>query len=262
MQGITREMNFSESTFVFPSKVEKCIRKVRIFTPGLEIPFAGHPTLGTAYVLRKKGIISSTEKKSVLELGIGPIEVKFQDDNHIQMFQQTPQFLETFQDKSVIANILGVSSEVISDDWPMQFVSTGFPYLIVPFTSLTKLREIQLNVGLLLETLKDYPARALVGLTAETVHTNSHAHVRMFAPSEGVFEDPATGSAAGPIGAYLEANNILVNHSKGDKIILEQGYEIHRPSKLIVECKYQNENFDKIVVGGTVKTTAEGKFIL
>ena len=142
MQGITREMNFSESTFVFPTESDKCVRKVRIFTPGLEIPFAGHPTLGTAYVLRKKGIISSTDDNSFLELGIGPIEVKFQDDNHIQMFQSAPQFLEEFQDKMVMANILGVSSEVISDRWPMQFVSTGFPFLIVPFTSLAKLQEI------------------------------------------------------------------------------------------------------------------------
>lgn len=262
MQGITREMNFSESTFVFPPENEKCIRKVRIFTPGLEIPFAGHPTLGTAYVLRKKGIISSTEDKSFLELGIGPIEVNFKDDNHIQMFQSTPQFLETFQDKSKMANILGLSSEVITDRWPMQFVSTGFPFLIVPVTSLAKLQEVQLDVGLLMDSLKDYPSKAVVVLTTDTVHTDSHSHVRMFAPSKGVYEDPATGSAAGPIGAYLEANSVLSNHSKGDNIILEQGYQIHRPSKLIVKCHFHNEKFENIVVGGNVKTTAEGKFIL
>lgn len=262
MQGITREMNFSETTFVFPSTVENCIRKVRIFTPGREIPFAGHPTLGTAFVLKNQGIVDLNVTESYLELGIGTIKVKFPKNNQIQMYQQTPQFLEEFQDKSAIAEVLGVSPQMISDKWPMQFVSTGFPFLITPLISLTAIREIQLNVNLLLETLKDYPSQEIVVLTPETIHLNSHAHVRMFAPSTGVFEDPATGSAAGPIGAYLELNQVLSNHIIGSEIILEQGYEIHRPSKLVVACLYENNVLSKAIVGGQVKLIAQGKFFL
>ncbi len=262
MQGITREMNFSETTFVYSSTTKKCVRKVRIFTPGLEIPFAGHPTLGTAFVLRNQGVIQPNENHAFLELGIGPIEVKFCEKDQVQMYQPVPQFIEVFKDKEIIAKVLGVSPTAISDKWPMQFISTGFPYLIVPITSLAIIQKIRLNTELLLDTLKDFPAQDLVVLSPETIHNDSHAHVRMFAPSAGVFEDPATGSAAGPIAAYLEANKVLSDQIKGSKIILEQGYELNRPSKLIAECQFQNSDFAEIIVGGTVKKTAEGCFFL
>ncbi|MFX0051311.1 MAG: PhzF family phenazine biosynthesis protein [Candidatus Hermodarchaeota archaeon] len=262
MQGITREMNFSETTFVFPSTVENCIRKVRIFTPGREIPFAGHPTLGTAFVLKNKGVIDPNVTESYLELGIGPTKVKFQNDNQIQMYQQTPQFLEEFQDKKAITEVLGVSPQLVSDKWPIQFVSTGFPFLIIPLISLKAIRAIQLNVNALLETLKDYPSQEIVVFSPETIHPNSNAHVRMFAPSAGVFEDPATGSAAGPTGAYLEENQVLTNHTLRSEIVLEQGYEIHRPSRLVVRCLYKNDTISRVVVGGQVKLIAQGKFFL
>ncbi|MFX0183234.1 MAG: PhzF family phenazine biosynthesis protein, partial [Candidatus Hodarchaeota archaeon] len=249
-------------TFVFPSTVKKCVRKVRIFTPGREIPFAGHPTLGTAFVLKNQGTIDPNITESYLELGIGPIKVRFRKNNQIQMYQQTPQFLEEFQEKSAIAKVLGVSPQLISDKWPIQFVSTGFPFLITPLISLTAIRAIHLDVNLLLETLEGYPSQEIVVLTPETIHLNSHAHVRMFAPSAGVFEDPATGSAAGPIGAYLEVNKVLSNHVIGSEIFLEQGYEIHRPSKLVVECLYEDKDLSEIIVGGDVKLTAQGDFFL
>ncbi len=262
MQGITREMNFSETTFVFPSTIKKCIRKVRIFTPGLEIPFAGHPTLGTAFVLKHQDILSHDQMTAFLELGIGPIEVKFKTNHHIQMYQSKPEFQEVFEDKEVMAQILGVSPGVIADYGPMQFISTGFPFLIVPITTLKAIQAIKLNSTLLMDTLSNYPSQDLVVLTPETIHPDSQAHVRMFAPSAGVFEDPATGSAAGPIGGYIEAHRILKNHVKGSKISLEQGHEINRPSKLIVECLFEKEEFQQIIVGGTVKLTAEGRFVL
>ncbi len=262
MQGITREMNFSETTFVFPSSIEKCIRNVRIFTPASEIPFAGHPTLGTAFVLKRQKITEKNQKSFFLELGIGPIEVSVIDENHIQMSQAPPQFLEVFKDKKSMAEILGVSPDVIIDKFPMQFVSTGFPFLIVPITSMKAIKKVQLNPTLLMETLKDFSSQALVILTPETIHSNSHAHVRMFAPSAGVPEDPATGSAAGPIGGYLEVNNVIDNHLRGSKIVLEQGYEINRPSRLFVECVFHENEIINALVSGTVKLTAEGKFIL
>jgi trans-2,3-dihydro-3-hydroxyanthranilate isomerase len=259
MQGITREMNFSETTFVIPSKHDICVRKVRIFTPGSEIPFAGHPTIGTAFVLKKQGIIAKNESKSTLELGIGPIEVGFQD-NGISMHQSRPQILEDSFDKSLAAKILGLPPENISDIGPIQYASTGLPFLIIPLTSLTAIRAINLDSKML--KLLDGPSRELLIFTTETVHKESHVHVRMFAPFIGVSEDPATGSAAGPLGGYLEMHNILENHTRGTEIILEQGYEIYRPSRLRVQCDHENNEISKVTVSGQVKITAEGYFFL
>ena len=261
MQGITREMNFSETTFVLPSKVEKCIRKVRIFTPGREIPFAGHPTLGTAFVLRRQGIISSADTKVYLELGIGPIAVDFQD-KLIKMHQAKPEFLTEFQDLKTIAQIMGISPNLISQKFPIQYVSTGFPYLVVPLSSLEAIQAINLDNNLLIKTLKGFPSQELLVFTPNTVYTDSHVHVRMFAPSVGVPEDPATGSAAGPLGCYLEEYKVIFKHIRGTPFVLEQGYEINRPSKLIVKCSYENDEITEAIVGGEVKTTVKGKFFL
>ncbi|MHA2294994.1 MAG: PhzF family phenazine biosynthesis protein [Candidatus Hodarchaeales archaeon] len=261
MQGITREMNFSETTFVLPATLERCIRKVRIFTPGRELPFAGHPTLGTAFVLKHQEIIDESSENS-LELGIGPIEVSFRDENQVLMHQHVPEFMEEYQDSNAISNILRISPDSISLKWPMQFVSTGNSFLIVTLKSLTAMRSIRLNSNLLMETLEDYPSQQLVVLALDTVHNDSHAHVRMFAPSLGVIEDPATGSAAGPIGSYLEVHQVIDAHDKGEEIVLEQGYEIHRPSRLIVQCPYDGDDISDVIVGGNVRLTAQGRFFL
>jgi len=262
MLGITREMNFSETTFVLPSTEKQCVKKIRIFTPGSEIPFAGHPTLGTAYVLKNKGIIGENQKYSHLELGIGPIRVEFFENDFVTMQQPEPSFLKEFTQKNMIENILGLSSRDVSEQWPIRFVSTGFPFLIIPLTSLSSIKSIKLNVNLLSETLKDFPSQALLVFTPETVHSDSHVHARMFAPSAGVFEDPATGSAAGPLGAYLAKYNVINKHSTGSKFIIEQGYEINRPSKLIAQCIYESSKNIAVNVKGQVRKTAEGKFFL
>ncbi|MFW9905786.1 MAG: PhzF family phenazine biosynthesis protein [Candidatus Thorarchaeota archaeon] len=261
MQGITREMNFSESTFVLPSKVEKCIRKVRIFTPGREIPFAGHPTLGTAFVLKNQEIIGSEDTKAYLELGIGPIAVEFQN-KLIKMHQNKPEFLTKFQDTKIIAKIMGISPDLILKQFPMQYVSTGFPFFIVPLTSLEAIQAINLDTNLLLNTLEEFPSQELLVFTPNTVYPDSHAHVRMFAPSVGVPEDPATGSAAGPLGCYLEEYQVISDQIRGKPFVLEQGYEINRPSKLIVQCSYEADEIVEAIVGGEVRITVEGKFFL
>ena len=261
MQGITREMNFSETTFVLPSKVEKCIRKVRIFTPGREIPFAGHPTLGTAFVLKNQGIINPNDTNVYLELGIGPIAVEFQD-KLIKMHQLKPGFLVKFHDKEVMAKIMGISPDLILQEYPMQYVSTGFPFFIVPLVSLEAIQAINLDINLLFNTLKDFPSQELLVFTPNTVHADSDVHVRMFAPSVGVPEDPATGSAAGPLGCYLEEYQVISDHIRGKPLVLEQGYEINRPSKLIVQCSYEKGDIEEVIVGGEVRKTVEGKFFL
>ncbi|MHA1186946.1 MAG: PhzF family phenazine biosynthesis protein [Candidatus Heimdallarchaeota archaeon] len=262
MQGITREMNFSETTFILESKIEKCAVKVRIFTPGRELDFAGHPTLGTAFVLKHKGIVEESIKKSVLELGIGPIDVEFISREEIGMVQPKPQFLDKYTNKENIATILGLSVDDIMDDFPMQVVSTGFPFLIVPVKSRKIIKSIKLNPQLQIDMLSDFLTSKLVVFTRETEFEDSNAHVRMFAPSVGVIEDPATGSAAGPLGAYLEHWKVIEGHKESEKMILEQGYEIQRPSKLVVQTIVENSEIQNVSVSGKVKLTAEGDFFL
>lgn len=262
MQGMTREMNFSESTFIFPAEKKDCIAKVRIFTPGKELDFAGHPTLGTTFVLKQTGKISSDIKKATLELGIGPIDVELKEQELISMQQPKPQFLEKYYDKKAIAKAIGIDNKKIIEDFPMQVVSTGNPFLIVPLDSLKTIKEIKLNPYLLEQALKDFITHELVVFTTETKYEEADVHVRMFAPAVGVLEDPATGSAAGPIGSYLEQWSVLSDHKNGSEITIEQGFEIHRPSKLIVKTHYQKQEITAVDVLGKVKLTAKGEFIL
>jgi len=262
MLGITREFNFSETTFVFPPDNNKCIRRVRIFTPGREIPFAGHPTLGTAFVLKNKRIIKENAENSYLELGIGPIQVKFLKNNYISMQQPEPTFLEEFEKRKTIASILGIAESEISEEWPMRFVSTGLPFLIVPLNSLSSVQSIKLNINQLLEELKEYPSQELLVFCPKTIHSDSNVHMRMFAPAVGVLEDPATGSAVGPLGAYIDRYNIVKDLSQGAKIVIEQGYEINRPSRLLSKCCYEGSNISSVMVEGQIRKTAEGIFYL
>lgn len=262
MQGIALELNFSETTFISKSEIDSCSVKVRIFTPGQELKFAGHPTLGTAFVLKKRDLIPRDTKKTIMELGIGPIEVEYFDDQSIGMYQPKPKFLDKFEDKESMAEIIGLKLSDIPDEYPMQAVSTGFPFLIVPIKSLKTIQKINLNPQLQLKTLSDFITPDLLVFSTETIHKDSNVHARMFAPSAGVLEDPATGSAAGPLGAYLEHWNVLTNHTQSSEIKIEQGFEIKRPSQLIVKNLYTNKEITSVLVSGKVKKTAEGDFFL
>ena len=180
MQGIALEMNFSETTFVFSSKIDKCSAKVRIFTPGKELAFAGHPTLGTAYVLKEQNLIPEKTIKTVLELGIGPIEVEFTDNETISMFQPRPSFLDEYSDIQAIAEILGIKESDISDEYPIQSVSTGFPFLIVPLNSMDVIKSINLNAQKQIEILSKFITSELLVFTKETTHEDSDVHVRIW----------------------------------------------------------------------------------
>ena len=261
MQGIALEMNFSETTFIFDS-TQGCDAKVRIFTPGSELQFAGHPTLGTSFVLKEIGIITKEAKKGKLELGIGPIAVEFFDDDVIGMYQPKPEFLDEYTNKDNIARILGIKTEGIIDEFPMQVVSTGFPFLIIPLKSMEILKSISLNPQLQLELLSSFKTSKIMAFTLDTEHSDSHVHSRMFPPSVGVLEDPATGSAAGPLSAYLDKYQVLSDYKQGDKIYIEQGYEINRPSRLVGKVITRDSETTNILVSGKVRKTAAGEFFL
>ncbi|NHJ40542.1 MAG: PhzF family phenazine biosynthesis protein, partial [Asgard group archaeon] len=173
-----------------------------------------------------------------------------------------PEFTDKYTNKNQIADILGINVEDILDDYPMQAVSTGFPFLIVPIKSLDAIKSISLDAQKQLSTLESFCTQQLLVFTKETDHEDSHAHVRMFAPGVGVIEDPATGSAAGPLGAYLEHYKIIDNHNSGEAYNLEQGFEIKRPSKLITKCLIENQEIINMHVSGKVRKIAEGEFFL
>ena len=261
MQGIALEMNFSETTFIETSNLQDCTARVRIFTPANEIPFAGHPTLGTAFVLQYKDLLSPKTTQTALELGIGAIPVEFSSADSVRMKQPKPQYLSKCTDYEDIAESVGLPSQDISDELPMQFVGTGQPFLIVPVASLSAVQRAQPNGALITKTLANQLSSKIVLLTTETVHSESDVHVRMFAPDVGVLEDPATGSAAGPIAAYLEYHDVLKRATQGEPIVIEQGYEIHRPSQLIAEVVWENEP-PSVYVSGKVKLMAEGHFYI
>ncbi|MFX1579811.1 MAG: PhzF family phenazine biosynthesis protein [Promethearchaeota archaeon] len=240
MQGMALEMNFSESTFINEPTTRGCVSKVRIFTPAAEIPFAGHPTLGTAYVIKYKGLIDSEKNSALLQLGVGPIRVDFLDNNNVRMIQPEPSFEDRVNKIKSIAEAVGLSEDDIKQDSPVQIVSTGFPFLIVPIKSIAAVKRAAPVTSRFQSDLRDLPTQQVLIFSTETTFPDSHVHVRMFAPEVGVVEDPATGSAAGPLGAYLEKYNVLKNHQLGESINIEQGYEIERPSKLVVRVPHES----------------------
>ena len=259
MQGMTLEMNFSESTFLEKTTTKDCSARVRIFTPSREIPFAGHPTLGTAFVMKYKDLIQHDKKTCLLELGVGPIRIEIIGEDAIQMAQPEPSFGEIPDDITKIAEAIGLTSLDIDLEYQVQVVSTGFPFLIVPIKTLATLKRAT-PVSVFGDNLRNLSTQQVLIFSTETEFSDSHVHARMFAPEIGVVEDPATGSAAGPLAAYLEKYQILGDHKIGEPIFIEQGFEINRPSQLVASIP--NERMSEVYVSGVVRLIAEGTFYL
>ena len=236
LQMVAREMNLSETTFVYPSTRDEADFDVRIFTPTLEIPFAGHPTLGTAYVLRKNGWVTRDKNPIRLNFKAGIIPVWSEKDKD---FMQHPAAKTLYElDRSEkIAKALGLSLNRLDNTLPVQVVSTGFPALLVPVGSLQAMKEITLNSQTLHEILEPLEIDMIYPFCRETVRTENTVHSRAFAPGIGISEDPATGSVAGALGAYLA--NLENNQAIELDMVIEQGYEMERPSIINVEVSKQ-----------------------
>jgi trans-2,3-dihydro-3-hydroxyanthranilate isomerase len=261
MLGMTREMNYSESTFVLQSKKAGCSAKVRIFTPGSEIQFAGHPTLGTAFVLKRKKLIDATANRSRLELGLGPIDVEFLAKDLVQMQQKPPEYHKELDNPKQLLKAMGLGEKSLAEDFPVQFVSTGNTFLIVPLKSLASVQKAEPNGKEIIKVLEGSISQDVLIFSTETIHSDSDAHARVFAPAFGVLEDPATGSGIGPLGAYLESHDVIPTHVHGDIFTIEQGYEMNRPSKLKVQLEKKKQKVN-VLVSGRVRATAEGNFYL
>jgi len=240
MQAIAKEMNLSETTFVLPPTDPQATYWMRIFTPAKEIPFAGHPSIGTAYVMACAGRfpLQAPITRIAQQVGVGTlpleIEVAGGKPGRVIMAQGTPVFGGVIRDVAPLAAALGIDDSMLARlPWPPQVVSTGLEHLLVPMPTLKDVAELRPNLAALDLVLKQNGALGCFVFSLETPSPDVFAHARMFAPGAGVPEDPATGSAAGPLGAYLAAHGVLPRDRASFEV--EQGVEMGRPSRMWVE---------------------------
>jgi len=280
MMKIAREMNLSETVFVLKPEANSdsgspaVLRKLRIFTPTREIPFAGHPVVGTWNALAREGVVPLPEggsgwQRIYHEVGIGvlPVDIEFKDGQPAQvvMTQGKFQILDEVDDaheQAELARALGLAREDLDETLPIQSISTGLPCMVVPIRSLADLRDCKVNGSLLAEIYTRRKATGCLAFTRETIEIGpAHAHARFFAPADNIPEDPATGSACGAFGAYLIHHQGLSLEPEGGryKFVIEQGDFIHRPSRIRLEVKGQKGSIEEVKVGGASVPVASGE---
>lgn len=256
MQRIAKEMNYSETTYVLSEKEHNGGWDVRIFTPQAELPFAGHPTLGTAYIIHED-IIEKPADQIILNLSVGPIPVTFEEDGYLWMKQVEPEFGKTFN-ADELAVILNLKKDDIDDRFPIQEVSTGFYTLIVTLKSLDAVRRATVNIERQSKLIARSQAKTILIFAPETYSHENDLNVRFFGHFLGVPEDPATGSANGCLAGYL------VEHRYFDDdridVRVEQGYEIGRPSLLRLIAGEEDGKIG-VNVGGKVVMVAKGELL-
>jgi trans-2,3-dihydro-3-hydroxyanthranilate isomerase len=253
MQQIAREINFSETTFILSDVEKGGGYDVRIFTPASEVPFAGHPALGTAHVIRER-IIRSPVAEVVLNLMVGKITVQFSPDGILWMRQSQPGFGECLP-PDLVASVLNVSEDDIEADFPVEVVSTGLPCTIVPLKSMDALSRVRVDrekyEALVARTL----AKVLLVFCPGGYMEGQRLGVRVFPLDFGIAEDPATGSGNGCLGAYLVKHRYFGSDSLD--IQVGQGYEIGRPSVVYIRSREEGGRY-AVEIGGRVFPVAEG----
>jgi trans-2,3-dihydro-3-hydroxyanthranilate isomerase len=264
MQNLAREMNLSESTFVSAATDPQADFQVRFFTPRAEIPFAGHPTLGTFFVLGHLGRIDLEEPITRVhqEIGIGvlPVDliVENSDITRVEMTQGKPSFHSAPLDTSELAMALGIPErEIRATGLPVQVVSTGLRQLMVPVGTLSAIQGVELDIARLNSLCETVDTEFVYVFTLETLEERSTTHNRMFLPQHGIIEDPASGSAAGALGAYLVRHDVAAGKPIA-RVLCEQGFEIGRPSYLHVEIEQSGQDIVEVRVGGQVVIVMEG----
>jgi trans-2,3-dihydro-3-hydroxyanthranilate isomerase len=271
MQKIAREMNLSETTFVLPPTDKRADVRVRFFAPMAELPFAGHPTVGTHIVLASLGKheITGPVTRIFQQVAIGTLPVDLITDgqgktDRAVMTQGEARHGEVYEDKAKLALALGLETSDLHPELPAQVFSTGLPGLIMPLKSLDAIQRISLNVGMLNEVCRSMSVTGAEVFTMETTDKAHHVHVRNFDPLLGVMEDPATGSMAGALGAYLLAHSVVEYEKEMSTthMVIEQGFEIGRPSLIEVEVDVREGKITEVRVGGQVVIVAEGELIL
>ena len=277
MQQIARAMNLSETVFVLPSEKEAVLRRLRIFTPSSELPFAGHPVVGTWNCLACDGVVPLPENgngwvsiKHEVGIGVLPVDIEFKEGEPGRVVMTQGKFeirgeIEDWHEQAEIARALGLAREDLDETLPIQAVSTGNTMLLVPVRSLSDLGNCRPNLPLLDEISKrsdfaEANATGCYAFTRETIEIGeARAHARFFI-GQNIGEDPATGSAAGPLGGYLVYHDAArVEAQDGAyRFVIEQGDFIHRPSRIGLEVKGKPGSVEEVRVGGTSVVVARG----
>ena len=246
MQSLAKEMNLSETTFVLPRDAEterdQGIR-VRIFTVQEELPFAGHPTLGTAFALRGK----TGAKKVTLELNVGKVPVHFESSNGAAAFGEMTQIDPTFgikHERKAVARATGLRAQDFDDSLPIQTISTGVPFTVTPLKSLAVMQNLQVDANRAAEYLARSTGKFFYFVTRETVDREARLRARMLFYNG---EDPATGSAAGCTAAWMVANGVA---QPDERVLIEQGVEMKRPSRIFVRATRSDNRIVNVRVGG------------
>jgi trans-2,3-dihydro-3-hydroxyanthranilate isomerase len=265
MQSIAREMAFSETTFIFPAETPGTDVRMRIFTPGLELPMAGHPTIGSTFALADRGVIEPGTKLFTFGLGVGPtpVALEWAGDRlrFAWMTQLNPQFGPPVTDVAAVAAGLGVERDDIAGEYPVQSVSCGVPFLLVPMASRAAVDRAVSEAGPLRRMGERIGLNLPVFLfTTGPGEPDATVYSRMFSPHFDVAEDPATGSATGPLGCYL-VNYGLVSGDAAQRMLNLQGQAMGRPSRIHIRIGGTRERITKVEVGGESVLIAEGSLI-
>jgi trans-2,3-dihydro-3-hydroxyanthranilate isomerase len=265
MQRIAREMNFSESTFVLPAEAAGTDIRMRIFTPFIELPVAGHPTVGSTFALAHLGVIPPGAERFVFGLNVGPTPVDLEwNDGHLRfawMTQAAPLFGQPVEDRSAVASAVGLTAADLVADLPVQQVSCGVPFLFVPLRDRATVdRAISDAAAINRLQLLDPAHPALFLFAVLGPGSEATVYSRMFAPQFGIAEDPATGIASGPLGCYLVRHGI-VSGASAQRIVSLQGAGMGRASRIHIAVDGTRETVTRVKVGGEAVLVARGELV-
>jgi trans-2,3-dihydro-3-hydroxyanthranilate isomerase len=264
MQAITKEMNFSECTFVLPAETPDTDVRMRIFTPGTELPMAGHPTIGSTFALAELGVIKQGQASVVFGLGVGPttVELTWEGDrpSFAWMDQRPAEFRAPASPRPDIVKSIGLDPAAVdATGLPIEEVSCGNAFLIIPVRTRAAVDAAEADLAAMRRLQSAFPGGHVGALffTTEPVDPKVTAYSRMFAPSAGVDEDPATGSAAGPLGCYLVKHGLVHRDEMQDMVNL-QGVAMGRPSRLHMRITESGGAITRVQVGGKSIRVGEG----
>ena len=264
MQAIAKEMNFSETTFVLPAEASGTDLRLRIFTPGEEMPMAGHPTIGSTFALARTGLIAPTRGTFVFGLRIGPVPVSLTWRNDELAFAWMTQLLPTFSEP--IDNVRGLAAilslpeaAIAKSGLPVQVVSCGVPCLLVPVATRRQVDDAILDRAAFnaFSARMERAADCVFFFSTERGADSATAYSRMFAPDLGVGEDPATGSASGPLGCYLVKHGRVTSEQAG-AMLSRQGVRMGRPSDIHISIGVERGAVTSVRVGGEAVLAGEG----
>ena len=264
MQAMTKEMNFSESTFILPAERPDTDIRMRIFTPGREMPMAGHPTVGSTFALALAGVIPPGRRRWTFGLNIGPTPVDIDWDGDRPAFawmtQPRPRFGPVVEDAEAAARAIGVHAEAIrATRLPVQEVSCGVPFVFIPLATRDDVDAAVPDLDAFNRLCGAWGTdnHAMFVFSPEPGPDGATVYSRMFAPGLGVFEDPATGAASGPLGCYLVTHGV-VPADRADRILSLQGVKMGRPSRVHIAIGLDGGGIVRVQVGGVSVLVGEG----